>query len=67
MLSRKLVDQDTQVRKNTAMALMKLEAFNAIESIEAAKSTEKDKSVQAVFNVAINILSRDLEEKQESE
>ena len=67
MLSRKLVDQDTQVRKNTAMALMKLEAFNTIESIEAAKSTEKDKSVQAVFNVAINILSRDLEEKQESE
>jgi bilin biosynthesis protein len=67
MLSRKLVDQDTQVRKNTAMALMKLEAFNAIESIEAAKSTEKDESVQAVFNVAINILSRDLQEKQESE
>ena len=67
MLSRKLVDQDTQVRKNTAIALMKLEAFNTIESIEAAKSTEKDKSVQAVFNVAINILSRDLEEKQESE
>ena len=67
MLSKKLVDQDTQVRKNTAMALMKLEAFNTIESIEAAKSTEKDKSVQAVFNVAINILSRDLEEKQESE
>jgi len=67
MLSRKLVDQDTQVRKNTAMALMKLEAFNTIESIEAAKSTEKDKTVQAVFNVAINILSRDLEEKQESE
>ena len=55
------------MRKNTAMALMKLEAFNTIESIEAAKSTEKDKSVQAVFNVAINILSRDLEEKQESE
>ena len=67
MLSRKLVDQDTQVRKNTAMALMKLEAFNTIESIEAAKSTEKDTSVQAVFNAAINILSRDLEEKQESE
>ena len=67
LLSRKLVDQDTQVRKNTAMALMKLEAFNAIESIEAARSTEKDESVQAVFNVAINILSRDLQEKQESE
>jgi len=49
------------------MALMKLEAFNAIESIEAAKSTEKDESVQAVFNVAINILSRDLQENQESE
>ena len=66
MLSRKLVDQDTQVRKNTAMALMKLEAFNTIESIEAAKSTEKDKSVQAVFNVAINILSRDSEENRKA-
>ena len=67
MLSKKLVDQDTQVRKNTAMALMKLEAYNAIESIEAAKSTEKNESVQAVFNVAINILSRDLQGNQESE
>ena len=59
MLVRKLADQDTQVRKNTAMALMKLEAFKAIKSLEMAKSTEKDESVQAVFNVAINILSRD--------
>ena len=59
ILIRKLVDKDTQVRKNTAMALMKLEAFSAIESIERAKSTEKDESVQAVFGVAINILSRD--------
>ena len=42
---------------------MKLEAFNSIESIKAAKSTEKDESVQAVFNAAINILSRDLQEK----
>ena len=59
MLIRKLVDKDSQVRKNTAMALMKLEAFNAIESIETAKSGEENESVQAVFNVAINILSRD--------
>ena len=48
------------------MALMKLEAFNTIDSIEAAKSTENDESVQAVFNVAINILSRDMEEKREN-
>ena len=33
ILVSKLTDQDTQVRKNTAMSLMKLEAFNAIESI----------------------------------
>ncbi|QNI52017.1 putative phycoerythrobilin:C-phycoerythrin II lyase-isomerase [Synechococcus sp. RS9915] len=59
MLTKKLIDEDTQVRKNTAMALMKLEAFNSVESIEKAKSTEEDESVQAVFNVAINILSRD--------
>mgnify|MGYP001163746442 FL=1 len=60
MLTRKLIDKDTQVRKNTAMALMKLEAFNSVESIEKAKSTEDDESVQAVFDVAINILSRNL-------
>ena len=60
MLTRKLVDEDTQVRKNTAMALMKLEAFNAVESIEKAKSIEKDEAVKAVFKVAINILSRNL-------
>ena len=67
ILVRKLTDQDTQVRKNTAMSLMKLEAFNAIESIEAAKSTEKDESVKAVFNVAVNILSRDSQAEQENE
>ena len=60
MLTKKLIDEDTQVRKNTAMALMKLEAFNSVESIEKAKSTEDDESVQAVFDVAINILSRNL-------
>ena len=59
MLRRKLIDENNQVRKNTAMALMKLEAYNSVESIEKAKSTEADESVQAVFNVAINILSRD--------
>ena len=46
---------------------MKLEAFNAIESIEAAKLTEKDESVKAVFNVAVNILSRDSQAEQENE
>ena len=59
MLCKKLIDEDNQVRKNTAMALMKLEAYNSVESIEIAKSAETDESVQAVFNVAINILSRD--------
>ena len=67
ILVRKLTDQDTQVRKNTAMSLMKLEAFNAIESIEAAKLMEKDESVKAVFNVAVNILSRDSQAEQENE
>jgi bilin biosynthesis protein len=62
MLRKKLIDEDNQVRKNTAMALMKLEAYNSVESIERAKSTETDESVQAVFNVAINILSRDSQE-----
>ena len=60
-----LIDEDLQVRKNTAMALMKLGAINKIEAIREAKSIESNESVAAVFGVAINILSRDAQEESE--
>ena len=57
LLIKKLTDSDSQVRKNTAMALMKLEAKGTINALTTAAKTESDKDVQAVINVAIKILS----------
>lgn len=65
LLTKMLIDEDLQVRKNTAMALMKLGAINKIEAIREAKSIESNESVAAVFSVAINILSRDAQEESE--
>ena len=65
LLTKMLIDEDLQVRKNTAMALMKLGAINKIEAIREAKSIESNESVAAVFGVAINILSRDAQEESE--
>ena len=65
LLTKMLIDEDLQVRKNTAMALMKLGAINTIEAIREAKSIESNESVAAVFGVAINILSRDAQEESE--
>ena len=57
LLIKRLADSDSQVRKNTAMALMKLEAKGTINELTTAAKTELDKDVQAVINVAIKILS----------
>ena len=57
LLIKKLADSNSQVRKNTAMALMKLEAKGTINALTTAAKTESDKDVQAVINVAIKILS----------
>ena len=65
LLTKMLIDEDLQVRKNTAMALMKLGAINTIEALKEAKSIESNESVAAVFGVAINILSRDAQEESE--
>ena len=65
LLTKMLIDEDLQVRKNTAMALMKLGAINTIEALKEAKSIESNESVEAVFGVAINILSRDAQEESE--
>ena len=57
LLIKTLADSDSQVRKNSAMALMKLEAKDTINALSTAAEAESDKDVQAVINVAIKILS----------
>ena len=57
LLLKKLSDLDTQVRKNTALSLMKLDALGAIEQLKMAEQKEDDPDVKAVLKVAINILS----------
>ena len=57
LLLNKLSDEDTQVRKNTALSLMKLDALGAINQLKIAEQNEIDTDVKAVLRVAINILS----------
>ena len=55
-LIKKLSDTDPQVRKNTALSLMKLTAFQSIEGLTNAANTEEDSDVKRVIQVAIKIL-----------
>ena len=57
LLLKKLRDENTQVRKNTALSLMKLDALGAIQQLKIAEKQEDDPDVKAVLRVAINILS----------
>ncbi len=57
LLLKKLSDEDTQVRKNTALSLMKLDAIGSIQQLKIAEQKEDDPDVTAVIRVAINILS----------
>ena len=57
LLLNKLNDEDAQVRKNTALSLMKLDALGAIQQLKIAEQKEDDLDVKAVLRVAINILS----------
>ena len=57
LLLEKLSDEDTQVRKNTALSLMKLDALGCIQQLKIAEQKEDDPDVKAVIRVAINILS----------
>jgi len=57
LLLKKLSDEDTQVRKNTALSLMKLDAIGSIQHLKMAEQKEDDPDVKAVIRVAINILS----------
>ena len=53
-----LTDQSQQVRKNTALALMKMEAVNSIEEIQHALKVEPNDQVKTVMIVAINQLEK---------
>ena len=54
-----LSDESVQVRKNTSLALMKMEAEEAIRPLKNAAAIEKDEQVKSVMNVAIKVLEKD--------
>ena len=54
-----LSDESVQVRKNTSLALMKMEAEEAIRPLKNAEAIERDEQVKSVMNVAIKILEQD--------
>ena len=54
-----LRDASPLVRKNAALALMKLEDPAAIPELERCSETESDSSVSPILHLAINQLSRD--------
>ena len=57
-LCRMLQDESDQVRKNTSLALMKMEATDAIDQIKDAIKAEKDEQVKSVMTVAVNVLEK---------
>ena len=54
-----LRDASPLVRKNAALALMKLEDPVAIPELELSRASESDSSVAPILQLAINQLSRD--------
>ena len=60
-LTELLHDTDSQVRKNAALALMKMDGVQAIESLNNAVEKEEDEQVKAVFKVATAQLARRME------
>ena len=59
LLVAKLVDDEPQVRKNSALSLMKLTARESIEGLSKAAESEQDEGVKKVIEVAIKILKVD--------
>ena len=57
-LTNLLTDSSPQVRKNTALALMKMEAINSIETLAASIKNETDTQVKAVMKVAKDQLKK---------
>ena len=54
-----LSDESVQVRKNASLALMKMEAEEAVGPLKNAEAIEKDDQVKSVMNVAIKVLVQD--------
>ena len=54
-----LSDESVQVRKNTSLALMKMEAEGSIRPLKNAAAIEKDEQVKSVMYVAIKVLEQD--------
>ena len=57
-LCRLLKDENSQVRINTALALMKTEALSSITNLQEALSLEHNDQVKPVIEVAINQLKK---------
>tara|TARA_B100001142_G_scaffold278620_1_gene288812 strand:+ start:507 stop:1403 length:897 start_codon:yes stop_codon:yes gene_type:complete len=57
-LCRLLKDEDNQVRINTALALMKIEAISSVTNLKEALSLEHNDQVRSVIEVAINQLKK---------
>ena len=57
-LCKMLKDESVQVRKNTSLALMKMEATEAINQIREAMTTEQDDQVKSVMSVAVRVLEK---------
>lgn len=58
LLTPKLGDKNSQVRKNAALSIMKLEAHDAIPILKDYEAKESDENVRIVLRLAINQLSR---------
>ena len=58
MIKPLLSDSDAWVRKNSALALMKLRSITSIEAIEERIESEKDEVVLNVFKLAVNQLQK---------
>jgi bilin biosynthesis protein len=61
LLIKKLKDSDTQVRKNAALSLMKLTAYDSLTGLTDAAQIEPDGDVKKVIEVAIKILKLDVQ------
>ena len=57
-LCKMLKDESVQVRKNTSLALMKMEATEAINQIREAMTTEQNDQVKSVMSVAVRVLEK---------
>lgn len=61
ILSPALSDQDSSVRKNTALSLMKLGCISSIPNLQTQLESESDPAVSKVLQLAVNRLRQSIE------